>query len=376
MLIGVWLVTIIVTLGATAQGFVADETHRSFGLSGVAALTLGDTAGDPEGPRALTARELNWLRRRATELGLPHAAEVTLAQTSLRLGDQVEFGSVVAVTDDIGAVRDFRLVAGRALTHSDISNNRRVAVVSGALLRRLKVTPESLLGASARSGPEPSDIYSVVGVLVPSLTGDNGLYVPNGSEARRAQRDRPGEVEFLVNTSGAEQAAVVALLQNEFATAFPDRSLVAAGADPAAREVARLSNAFVAVLALLAAAALVVGTLAIASVMSISVRQRESEVGIRRAFGARASDIYKLFLAEASFLAFTGGVCGVYLGLLVVVTATRVARIAFDVPIQLVIPATVLWTAVVITVALGVVAGLLPARTAARLDVIAALRDE
>ena len=120
----------------------------------------------------------------------------------------------------------------------------------------------------------------------------------------------------------------------------------------------------------IASIALVVGGIGIMNIMLVSVRERTREIGIRKAIGARASDILAQFLVEALTLSLLGGLMGVAVGLGVSALIARLAGWAFAFN-----PSTLL-AAVLSSLLVGVVFGVWPARQAARLDPITALRYE
>jgi putative ABC transport system permease protein len=134
------------------------------------------------------------------------------------------------------------------------------------------------------------------------------------------------------------------------------------------------ANSIAATLTLLlggiASISLVVGGIGIMNIMLVSVRERTREIGIRKAIGARGRDILAQFLVEALTLSLIGGLVGIALGLLVSAGIGQLAGWGFVFN-----PATVV-AAVLFSLAVGVVFGVWPARQAARLDPISALRYE
>jgi putative ABC transport system permease protein len=120
----------------------------------------------------------------------------------------------------------------------------------------------------------------------------------------------------------------------------------------------------------IASISLVVGGIGIMNIMLVSVRERTREIGIRKAIGARGRDILAQFLVEALTLSLLGGVIGIAIGLVVSALIASVAGWAFSVSV------TTIGAAVLFSLAVGVVFGVWPARQAARLDPISALRYE
>jgi putative ABC transport system permease protein len=132
----------------------------------------------------------------------------------------------------------------------------------------------------------------------------------------------------------------------------------------------KISGAFFLVMMALSAVGLLVGGIGVMAVMMISVTERTREIGIRKAVGATRRDILQQFLIEAATLTGIGGAAGIGFGLLVGQAANAAMSINSVPPLDL----TVL--AVFVSVFIGIVFGLLPARRAARLDPIEALRYE
>jgi putative ABC transport system permease protein len=132
------------------------------------------------------------------------------------------------------------------------------------------------------------------------------------------------------------------------------------------RGAARAINRMIVAVATLA---LLVGGIGIAAVMLLSVRQRTREIGLRRAIGARRSDISMQFLLEAALLSAAGGLAGVAAGLLVAFTASLLG------PWDLAFPFWAVLAGIGVSTLLGFMVGAIPASRAARLDPSVALRS-
>jgi putative ABC transport system permease protein len=131
-----------------------------------------------------------------------------------------------------------------------------------------------------------------------------------------------------------------------------------------------LTSVFFLVMIVLSGVALLVGGIGVMAIMTVSVTSRTREIGVRKALGATRRDILIQFLVEASTLTGIGGVIGVLVGL----AFGRVAAVALDIDAP--VPVTLTVIAVVVSVGIGIVFGMIPARRAARLDPIEALRYE
>jgi putative ABC transport system permease protein len=131
-----------------------------------------------------------------------------------------------------------------------------------------------------------------------------------------------------------------------------------------------MTGAVFLVTTIIAGIALVVGGIVIMNIMLVSVTERTHEIGVRKALGARRSDILRQFLAEAVALAFAGGALGVTLG---VAFSVLVARLS-SLPVVIRIWSVLL--ALLVASTIGIASGIYPARRAARMDPVTALRAD
>jgi putative ABC transport system permease protein len=129
-------------------------------------------------------------------------------------------------------------------------------------------------------------------------------------------------------------------------------------------------NIITSVIAIIAAISLLVGGIGVMNIMTVSVTERTREIGIRKSLGARTSSILTQFLAEAAILTFTGGLIGLAIGLLISFIICNVIDFAFIVKPELVV------LVIFISTSIGLFFGIYPAKRAAKLDPIEALRTE
>jgi putative ABC transport system permease protein len=134
--------------------------------------------------------------------------------------------------------------------------------------------------------------------------------------------------------------------------------------------MSQLTSAFFAVMIALSGVALVVGGIGVMAIMMVSVTDRTREIGLRKAVGARSSEILWQFLFEAATLTLVGGLLGILTGMLAGEVIKQFISLEARVPV---------WSAVVaavVSVAIGLIFGLYPANRAARMDPVEALRHE
>ena len=129
-----------------------------------------------------------------------------------------------------------------------------------------------------------------------------------------------------------------------------------------------VQNSMLAVLSVIAGIALLVGGVGIMNIMSVSVSERTREIGVRKSFGARRSDIRLQFIIEAGSTSAVGGLLGVVLGLAVSLVACWIMELPFSISLDSIL------LSFVVSVGLGLMFGFLPANRAAMLEPIDALR--
>lgn len=266
---------------------------------------------------------------------------------------------------------------GRPFTTLEERAGARVAVIGSSLAR-------ALFGGQAAPGRTltlAGETYTVVGELAPRKGGffgenrqDNVLAIPTGAVVRRfAEADRT--ILYIRAHPGRRDQArdeaemVLRLLRDLGPGAASDFNL--STADQIIRSFDQVGAQIGLATIALAGVSLIIGGIGIANVMVIGVTERTREIGVRMALGARRREVLQQFLLEAALLSAMGGVAGISLAVLI----GLVAALAFP-GFSAVPPAWAVAVAVATSVVVGLVAGYLPARRAAGLDPVEALRYE
>jgi putative ABC transport system permease protein len=316
---------------------------------------------------------------RAIEAEIPNVAQASAVQN--QRGINVVFEDRSVVTRAFGVepswieVRSREIAEGEFITDADMAAMGRVAVLGDRVARELFPqggATESII----RVNNEPytvKGVFSEVGVGAGGDDFDDRIVIPFTTSARRLVNRpyleqivfRVSDIERIPET--AEQVRELLRVRHTIAPGTPDDFFVR---EPEVVEGAALetSTTLFALMIGASAVALIAGGLVIMNLMLIAVSQRGREIGLRRALGARASDITRQFVFEALFVALAGGVIGLILGLAGawVLAAGGFASVYVTwVPFAL---------AVAACVAIGVAFGVHPARKAAQLNPATTLR--
>lgn len=290
--------------------------------------------------------------------------------------------SLSGVHAEYTLVRDWPVADGREIDQSDVRSGAKVAVIGHTVAKEV-FAGENPVGASIRIRNVPFQVIGVLSAKGQSVMGrdqDDVVLVPittarlRVSGRSQVQNDRVGRIYVKV-----DEHATIDEVQEDIENLLRQRRKARAGSDDSfsVRNLAETMKARSEVLTtlsyLLAATSvisLVVGGIGIMNIMLVSVTERTREIGLRMAVGARRRDIMLQFLVEAVSLCILGGLIGIAVG----VSASAVIALAANWPV-LVSPA-VLGGALAAAAATGICFGLFPARRAAHLNPIDALRSE
>ena len=263
--------------------------------------------------------------------------------------------------------------AGRGLNILDVENKNRVCLISETLENDL-FDSESAVGHTLRLG---GIAYTIVGVTASSTdmtsmlmgTGD-GIIVPYKNAMSLAGVSHIMAVEMYME-DGADTDAVIDDVEAVLGQAFNYKadSFAVTNMESLLDMMHDMQNMMQTMLAGIASIALLGGGIGIMNMMLVSVTERTTEIGLRKALGAQPKRIQMQFLTEAIFLSLFGGIIGIVVGLLI----SLLVALAIDVGFAISLSAIAL--GVGFSVLVGVVFGLAPARKASRLNPIDALRS-
>ncbi len=370
--IGVTAVVLLTAIGEGLNTYMVEQ-FTQFGTTTLAVQpgktsTLGFSPGVLNSVRPLSLADAEALR------GAPHVlASVPMVAGSATVEDQGHERSVTvyAVGPDFDKAFKFDVAVGSFLPHDELERARNVAVL-GAKLHAELYGSANALGRRIRVGGQR---YRVVGVMEPKgdMVGidlDDTVYIPAARGLELFNRQGLLEIDVLY-AEGAPVDEVVAGVKRILAARHGAEDFTVITQQQMLDVLGSIVDVLTLGVAALGGISLLVGGVGIFTIMTIAVRERTQEIGLLRAVGARRSRIAQLFLGEAMLLAGCGGTGGLALGFAIVLVLqwTLPAMPATISPLYVVLS---LGVAVVI----GALAGVLPARSAARIAPLDARRAE
>ncbi len=377
IVIGVAAVITMVTIGdgATAQ-IQADIQKLGTNLLQV---FRGQGFGGPGGARSSSPPfTMDDVLAIETEIsGVKAVAPSSGSSTQAIYGNMNWSTSVTGTTDKFIEVRDWPLATGRNFSESELRGGAAVCILGNTVKQEL-FGEQDPTGQNIRLSRLSCQVIGVLAAKGQSGFGqdqDDLIVIP----LRTLQRRMTGNSDVNSILVSARDGVSTEKVQADLERLLRERRKIRPGADDDfnVRDLKEVSSAFTsttrvltALLGAVAAVSLVVGGVGIMNIMLVSVTERTREIGTRLAVGAMASDVLLQFLIEAVVLAVLGGAIGILLGLGVGALATGLFKLPF------VLNAGIILLAFGFSAAVGIVFGYFPARRAAQLDPIEALRHE
>ena len=374
VVIGVLAVTLLVSVGDGARAYLNNT------LSGIGTNLLSVVPGRTEtrglGPpaqglaRPLTMDDARALSRQGTLLR--GVSALVQGGGTVRFRNRQRDTIVLGVGPDFSDLRNMHVDSGDFVREEDVTSRRRVAVLGRRVVTEL-FGDESPLGQSVRIA---GGRFRVVGMMEPKGRSlgfdlDDLVFIPVTAAMDLFALDHVTQIVTAAR-SKEETAAAMAEIDEVLARRRNgEHTFTIQSQEDLQRTFGAITGAMTLVLLAIASISLVVGGIGIMNIMLVSVRERTREIGVRRAVGATQGDILWQFLLESLMISTLGGALGLGLGAAIIYTVRAYVP---EVPVAL-SP----WIAMVAfgsSFVTGVVSGVVPARRAARLDPVEALRYE
>ena len=370
--VGIAAVILLTSIGEGIHRFVLAE-FTQFGTNVISALpgktrTGGKPSGLPSSARPLTLEDAESLRR------LPHVVAVS---PNVRGNAEVEGNGRNRRTLISGVGSDFPKVFRSTVQNgqflpADETGNARAFVVLGSTLKNELFGNDNALGQRVRIGTLQ---FRVIGVMAPKgqflgVDLDDAAFIPAARAQELFNREGVDEIN-LAAEEGVPAAQVTTHLRERLIARHGREDFTLITQEEMLSTLSNILNVLTLAVGALGGISLLVGGVGIVTIMTIAVTERTGEIGLFIALGARRRTVLALFLGEAVALSALGGAFGLLLGIgIAQLVHFFVPALPVHTPLAFVVLAEAL------AMVIGLLAGVLPARRAARLDPVDALRAE
>ncbi len=380
IVIGVGAVIAMLAIGRGAQGTITGS------ISSIGTNLLFVFSGGSEevrNPQPLTLADAEAMLDPFAAPSLQSVAPVLAGTVEVSFSGESSFTQASGVTPQYEQVNNISMLEGEFITEADILGRSAVVVLGPDLAETLFGSREGVVGETVRIEGQP---FRVIGVTEPKggsnfNNPDEQLWVPLTTAQVRLMRRRLDRIDLIL--AQAISAEAVPQAGEEIAALLRARHRTPIGADDFTiftqqdflETAETITNVLTIFLGGIAGISLLVGGIGIMNIMLVSVTERTREIGLRKAVGARKRDILVQFLVESSLLSLAGGLIGIALGWLLALLVGAIAT-ASDAQLTPAVSLDAILLATLFSAAVGLFFGLYPAKRAADLEPVEALRYE
>jgi putative ABC transport system permease protein len=371
--VGIASVILLTSIGEGIHRFVLAE-FTQFGTN-IASISPGKIKTSGPAPTGIpsSVRPLSLDDARALA-NLPHVTGMTATvwgNTEVNANGRLRRTTVNGVSADMARVYNIKVKTGQFLPPESLEN-ARAFVVLGAKLKSELFGSSNPLGARVRVGNLQ---FRVIGVLEAKgqflgVDLDDAAYIPTARALELYNRDGVMKID-LAYEEGVPAARIVAAIKSTLVARHGREDFTITTQEDMLRTLSNILDILTMAVGALGGISLLVGGVGIVTIMTIAVSERKGEIGLMVALGAPRRTILALFLGEAVTLSAIGGLMGLALGFgLAQLIHLTVPALPVHTPLSFALLAEV------VAVVIGLLAGVLPARSAARLDPVQALRAD
>ena len=372
IIIGVMAVIVIVGLG----NGMTQSMRDSFSAMGTNTLSINIWG---YGSRTVTVEDVYAIGTKTPDLIRSISPQIDFSSNTPKVGTTTyRYSNVAGVDENFTSMKNYTVAQGRGLQYMDMKDNKQVCVI-GDYLNRVAYGGRGV-GQTIKLGPYKFRIVGVLNAKVNNTSMQQGsdddcVYLPYAIAMRLSNTAMASSyIAIMSDESKANEAKAVveAYLTDLFKS---DSAYYVYSASEWLEEMNNMINMVIVVLTGIASISLLVGGIGIMNIMLVSVTERTREIGIRKALGAKERVILSQFVVEAATTSALGGVLGIVLGYIVSMAANHVLpMISSDIDVTVSPSFNSIAVAFGISVFIGVLFGYLPAKRAARLNPIEALR--
>ena len=372
IIIGVMAVIVIVGLG----NGMTQSMRDSFSAMGTNTLSINIWG---YGSRTVTVEDVYAIGTKNPDLIRSISPQIDFSSNTPKVGTTTyRYSTVAGVDENFTSMKNYTVALGRGLQYMDMKDNKQVCVI-GDYLNRVAYGGQGV-GQTIKLGPYKFRIVGVLNAKVNNTSMQQGsdddcIYLPYTTAMRLSNTAMASSyIAIMSDESKANEAkaAVEAYLTDLFKS---DSAFYVYSASEWLEEMNNMINMVIVVLTGIASISLLVGGIGIMNIMLVSVTERTREIGIRKALGAKERVILSQFVVEAATTSALGGVLGIVLGYIVSMAANHVLpMISSSIDVTVSPSFNSIAVAFGISVFIGVLFGYLPAKRAARLNPIEALR--
>ena len=370
IIIGVCAVIVIVGLGNGMRGYI-EESFADMGTDALTVMIVGRGSS-----RSVSEEEMYQLVADNSDLLKQISPTVTMPGIVKIGSDSHTTAAVTGVSEDYFTMKGYEVAQGRGLDYTDIAARKKVCVV-GQYINTVYYGGAAV-GQTLKINGNTLTIVGVMEAQAEELEeggSDDCVFLPYSTASRLSFTGTISSYTITVQDTDHISEAKALVESKLYAIFSDDDAYTVTSMAEMVEEMNNMVNMIIYILAGIAAISLVVGGIGIMNIMLVSVTERTREIGIRKALGARESAIMRQFVIEAATTSSLGGVLGILLGYGLSAVATAViANIMPDTPITVSPSLLAVVLAFGVSTGIGIVFGYLPAKKAANLNPIDALR--
>ena len=376
IVIGITAVILIYSIGQGAVAFITNE-FAQFGTDYFQINPGASQVSTFAGSRALTFDDVEAIENDTSLTNIKAVVPVSMASVPISANDQEKELLIYGVTAESVDVFKPEVIDGEFINEDQEQTSERVVVMGKDAVETFFGEDTSPVGETIRINNRTFRVVGMVGsssVLAGSFV-NNALFIPMDVVINQILgEERLQEIDVSVHDPKLIDQTIndveTLLRERHDLTENDENDFRIASAQDIISTVETITSLLTVMIAGISGISLVVGGVGVMNIMLVSVTERTREIGLLKAIGAKQKDILTQFLVEAVVMSLTGGIIGIVLG----ISGAYLVSLVAHIPFVLSIPAIII--AVGVSTLVGIVFGLYPARRAAKLSPIDALRYE